>query len=100
MKYRDLFSLENCLSDNLATYIHVEIVEETTYGKAFGVVGHFCNKKAKGLYIVVICEDEKEVLYLQNAIMNDVEEIKKSNKMLQTINEDIEYNLIIDVNEY
>lgn len=100
MKYVDLFKLEDCLSNNLATCIHVEIVEKTTYEKAFGVTGPFTDMMAKGLYIVVICEDAAEALDLLNAIENDARESKWTNSMLQTKTEDGDYRLIIDVNEY
>lgn len=100
MKYVDLFKLENCLSSNLAESLHLEIEEEMTYEKAFDVEGPFKDLKAKGLYIVVLCEDEAEAIYLWNAIMNEVIEFKWSNSMLQTVNKDGDYRLIIEVNEY
>lgn len=100
MKYVDLFKLENCLSSNLANSLHVEVEEEMSYEKAFNVTGPFKDMKAKGLYIVVFCEDEAEAIYLWNAIMNEVIEFKWSNSMLQTVNEDGDYKLIIEVNEY
>ena len=100
MKYVDLFKLEDCLSSNLANIMHVEVEEETTYEKAFNVTGPFKNLKAKGLFIVVFCEDEAEAIYLWNAINNAVQEFKFSNSMLQTKNEDGDYRLIIEVNEY
>lgn len=100
MKYVDLFKLEDCLSSNLANIMHVEVEKETTYEKAFNVAGPFKNLKAKGLFIVVFCEDEAEAIYLWNAINNAVQEFKFSNSMLQTKNEDGDYRLIIEVNEY
>lgn len=100
MKYVDLFKLEDCLSSNLANIYHVEVEDETTYEKAFNVEGPFKNQKAKGLFIVVFCEDEAEPIYLWNAIMNDVKNFQFSNSMLQTVNKDGDYRLIIEVNEY
>ena len=100
MKYVDLFKLEDCLSSNLANIYHVEVEDETTYEKAFNVTGPFKNQKAKGLFIVVFCEDEAEAIYLWNAIMNDVKNFQFSNSMLQTVNKDGDYRLIIEVNEY
>lgn len=100
MKYVDLFKLEDCLSSNLANIMHVEVEKETTYEKAFNVTGPFNDMKAKGLYIVVFCEDEAEAIYLWNAIMNEVKEFKWSNSMLQTANENGDWKLIIEVNEH
>lgn len=100
MKYVDLFKLEDCLSSNLANIYHVEVEDETTYEKAFNVTGPFKNQKAKGLFIVVFCEDEAEAIYLWNAIKNDVKNFQFSNSMLQTVNKDGDYRLIIEVNEY
>lgn len=100
MKYVDLFKLEDCLSSNLANIYHVEVEDETTYEKAFNVTGPFKNQKAKGLFIVVFCEDEAEAIYLWNAIMNDVKNFQFSNSILQTVNKDGDYRLIIEVNEY
>lgn len=99
MKYVDLFKLENCLSSNLATSLHIDIEEEMSYEKAFNVTGPFKDMKAKGLYIVVFCEDEAEAIYLWNAI-NKVVEFKWNNSMLKTVNEYGDYKLIIEVNEY
>lgn len=100
MKYVDLFKLENCLSDNLASCYHEEIEEETTYKKAFGVVGSYENEKAKGLFIVVLCEDEAEAIYLWNAINNRGIVFEEDNSMLKTIDENGNYKLILQVNEY
>lgn len=99
MKYVDLFKLENCLSSNLAETMHVE-VEETTYEKAFNVTGAFKNNKAKGLYIIVFCEDEAEAIYLWNCINHAMIEFKSDNSMLQTVGENGDYRLIIEVNEH
>lgn len=100
MKYVDLFKLEDCLSSNLAESCHVVIEEETTYKKAFFVVGPFENVKAKGLYIIVFCEDEAEAIYLWNAIKNNIPEFEYDNSMLQTKDENGCYRLIIEVNEH
>jgi hypothetical protein len=100
MKYRDLFELENHLSSNLAETIHVEVEKETTYEKAFNVTGPFKDNKAKGLYIIVFCEDEAEAIYLWNVIKNTSIEFKEDNSMLQTISENGDYRLIIAVNEH
>ena len=100
MKYVDLFKLEDCLSSNLANYMHLEVEKETTYKEVFNVTGPFEDMKAKGLYIVVFCEDEAEAIYLWNAIMNEVKEFKWSNSMLQTVSENKNWKLIIEVNEY
>lgn len=100
MKYVDLFKLEDCLSSNLAETKHVEVEEETTYEKAFNVTGAFKNNKAKGLYIIVFCEDEAEAIYLWNAINQNLIEFKSDNSMLQTVGENGDYRLIIEVNEH
>lgn len=99
MKYVDLFKLENCLSSNLATSLHIDIEEEMSYEKAFNVTGPFKDMKAKGLYIVVFCWDEAEAIFLWNAI-NKVTEFKWNNSMLKTVNKYGDYRLIIEVNEY
>ena len=100
MKYVDLFKLEDCLSSNLVEMAHVEIEEETTYKEAFNVVGSFENVKAKGLYIVVFCEDEAEAIYLWNAIKRNIHQFEKDNSMLLTKDEEGNYRLILEVNEY
>lgn len=100
MKYGDLFKLEDCLSSNMAETMHVEVEEETTYEKAFNVTGAFKNNKAKGLYIIVFCEDEAEAIYLWNAINHNLIEFKSDNSMLQTVGENGDYRLIIEVNEH
>ena len=100
MKYGDLFKLEDCLSSNMAKTMHVEVEEETTYEKAFNVTGAFKNNKAKGLYIIVFCEDEAEAIYLWNAINHNLIEFKSDNSMLQTVGENGDYRLIIEVNEH
>lgn len=100
MKYVDLFKLEECLSSNLASCYHEEIEDETTYKKAFGVVGCFENEKAKGLFIVVLCEDEAEANYLWNAIKNREIVFEQDDTMLKTIDENGNYKLILNVNEY
>lgn len=100
MKYQDLFKLEDCLTSNLAEFGHVEIEEETTYKEAFFVVGPFANVKAKGLYIIVFCEDEAEAIYLRNAIINHVSEFKVDNSMMLTEDENGCYRLILEVNEH
>ena len=100
MKYLDLFRLEDCLTSNLAEMAHVEIEEETTYKKAFLVVGPFENLKAKGLYIIVFCEDEEEAIYLRNAIINHVSEFKVDNSISLVTDENGCYRLIIEVNEH
>ena len=100
MKYVDLFKLEDCLSRNSAETIHVEVEEETTYEKAFNVAGAFKDNKAKGLYIIVFCEDEAEALYLWNVIRHNLIEFKSNNSMLQNVGENGNYRLIIEVNEH
>lgn len=100
MKYVDFFNLEDALSSNLAEIIHVVVEEETTYEKAFNVVGPFKNFMAKGLYIVVFCEDEVEADYLWNVIQKKSIQFKGDNSMLKTKNEDGDFKLIIEVNEY
>lgn len=100
MKYVDLFKLEDCLSSNLAEIMHVEVEEKTTYEKAFNVTGAFKNNKAKGLYIIVFCEDEAEANYLWNVIKHNFIEFKSNNSMLQTVGENGDYRLIIEVNEH
>lgn len=99
MKYVDLFRLEDCLSSNLANSLHVKVEKEMSYEKAFNVTGPFKDMEAKGLYIVVFCEDEAEANYLWNIIMNEKKELKWSNPMLKTVNKDGDYKLIIEVNE-
>ena len=100
MKYVDLFKLEYCLSSNLAETMHVEVEEETTYEKAFNVTSAFKNNKAKGLYIIVFCEDKVEANYLWNVINNKFIEFKSDNSILQTVGENGDYILIIEVNEH
>lgn len=100
MKYVDLFKLEDCLSRNMAETIHVEVEEETTYEKAFNVTGAFKNYKAKGLYIIIFCEDEAEEIYLWNSINRAMKEFKSDNSILQTGGENGDYRLIIEVNEH
>ena len=100
MKYIDLFRLEDCLSSNLASTTYVEVEKETTYAKAFAVEGFYKNKKAKGLYIVVYCEDEAEEIYYLNAIKFwEDGAIWGKFQILQTITQNGDYRLIIDVNE-
>jgi hypothetical protein len=64
------------------------------------VTGAFKNNKAKGLYIIVFCEDEAEAIYLLNVINHRFIEFKSDNSMLQTVGEYGDYRLIIEVNEH
>ena len=80
--------------------MHVEVEKETTYEKAFNVTSAFKNNKAKGLYIIVFCEDEAEAIYLWNVINHKFIEFKSDNSMLQTVGENGDYRLIIEVNEH
>ena len=100
MKYGDLFKLEDCLTRHLAEIMHVEVEEETTYEKAFYVTGALKNNKAKGLYIIVFCEDEAEAIYLWNVIKHNFIEFKSDNSKLQTVVENGDCRLIIEVNEH
>ena len=84
----------------MAEIMHVEVEQETTYEKAFNVTSAFKNNKAKGLYIIVFCEDEAEAIYLWNAINHNLIEFKSDNSMLQTVGENGDYRLIIEVNEH
>ena len=64
------------------------------------MTGAFKNNKAKGLYIIVFCEDEAEAIYLWNCINHALIEFKSDNSMLQTVGENGDYRLIIEVNEH
>ena len=101
MIYKQLFDLEDYLSRNEPYVIHLELKEKTTFEKAFGksrtpLVNDLV---MQGLYIVIICDDEAEYLYLYRGILANVEGIEYSSAMITDIDEDGIRKIIIGVDE-
>ena len=48
----------------------------------------------------ILFEDEAEAIYLWNTINHNLIEFKSDNSMLQTVGENGNYRLIIEVNEH
>lgn len=101
MTYKQLFKLEDFLNNNLCTFSHVEIEEETTFENAFGK-SHTCfwnEMIMQGLFIVVFAESNRDAISLYNAMVVQLSDIFATSAVFFDIDENGNFRLIIGVSE-
>ena len=101
MTYKQLFKLEDFLNNNLCTFTHVEIEEETTFEDAFGK-SHTCfwnNVMMQGLFILVFAESNRDAIVLYNTMVVELSDILKSTSCFLDTDENDNLRLIIGVSE-
>ena len=101
MTYKQLFKLEDFLSSNLCTFLHVEIEEETTFEKAFGK-SHTCfwnEMIMQGLFIVVFAESNRDAITIYNEMVVQLSDIFATSAIFFDIDENGIFRLIIGVSE-
>ena len=101
MMYKQLFQLEDFLSEEGVNPIHIEIKESTTLEKAFGKSANplFDDLKVQGLYIVVFPENDEDFDNLYEGIKNSCKDMQFYCSLFADRNEDGFYRIIIGVNE-
>jgi hypothetical protein len=101
MTYKQLFKLEDFLNNNLCTFTHVELEEETTFEDAFGK-SHTCfwnNVMMQGLFILVFAESNRDAIVLYNTMVVELSDILKSTSCFLDTDENDNLRLIIGVSE-
>ena len=101
MTYKQLFKLEDFLNNNLCTFTHVEIEEETTFEDAFGK-SRTCfwnNVMMQGLFILVFAESNRDAIVLYNTMVVELSDILKSTCCFLDTDENDNLRLIIAVSE-
>ena len=101
MTYKQLFKLEDFLNNNLCTFTHVELEEETTFEDAFGK-SHTCfwnNVMMQGLFILVFAESNRDAIVLYNSMVVELSDILKSTSCFLDTDENDNLRLIIGVSE-
>lgn len=101
MMYKQLFQLEDFLSEEGVNPIHIEIKESSTLEKAFGKSANplFDDLKVQGLYIVVFPENDEDFDNLYEGIKNSSKDMQFYCSLFADRNEDGFYRIIIGVNE-
>lgn len=101
MTYKQLFKLEDFLNNNLCTFTHVELEEETTFEDAFGK-SRTCfwnNVVMQGLFILVFSESNRDAIVLYNTMVVELSDILKSTSCFLDTDENDNLRLIIGVSE-
>ena len=101
MKYKQLFKLEDFLNNNLCTFTHVELEEETRFEDAFGK-SRTCfwnNVIMQGLFILVFAESNRDAIVLYNTMVVELSDILKSTSCFLDTDENDNLRLIIGVSE-
>ena len=101
MTYKQLFKLEDFLNNNLCTFTHIELEEETTFEDAFGK-SHTCfwnNVMMQGLFILVFAESNRDAIVLYNTMVVELSDILKSTSCFLDTDENDNLRLIIGVSE-
>lgn len=101
MKYKQLFKLEDFLNNNLCTFTHVELEEETRFEDAFGK-SRTCfwnNVIMQGLFILVFAESNRDTIVLYNTMVVELSDILKSTSCFLDTDENDNLRLIIAVSE-
>ena len=101
MTYKQLFKLEDFLNNNLCTFTHVELEEETTFEDAFGK-SRTCfwnNVIMQGLFILVFAESNRDAIVLYNTMVVELPDILKSTSCFLDTDENDNLRLIIGVSE-
>lgn len=101
MKYKQLFKLEDFLNNNLCTFTHVELEEETRFEDAFGK-SRTCfwnNVIMQGLFILVFAESNRDAIVLYNTMVVELSDILKSTSCFLDTDENDNLRLIIAVSE-
>ena len=101
MTYKQLFKLEDFLNNNLCTFTHVELEEETRFEDAFGK-SRTCfwnNVIMQGLFILVFAESNRDAIVLYNTMVVELSDILKSTSCFLDTDENDNLRLIIAVNE-
>lgn len=101
MTYKQLFKLEDFLNNNLCTFTHVELEEETRFEDAFGK-SRTCfwnNVIMQGLFILVFAESNRDAIVLYNTMVVELSDIIKSTSCFLDIDENDNLRLIIGVSE-
>ena len=101
MTYKQLFKLEDFLNNNLCTFTHVELEEETTFEDAFGK-SHTCfwnNVMMQGLFILVFAESNRDAIVLYNTMVVELSDILKSTSCFLDTDENDNLRLIRGVSE-
>ncbi len=101
MTYKQLFKLEDFLNNNLCTFTHVELEEETTFEDAFGK-SRTCfwnNVVMQGLFILVFPESNRDAIVLYNTMVVELSDILKSTSCFLDTDENDNLRLIIGVSE-
>lgn len=101
MIYKQLFQLEDFLSEAGVNPIHIEIKEPSTLEKAFGKSANplFDDLKVQGLYIVVFPENDEDFDSLYEGIKNSSKDMQFYCSLFADRNEDGFYRIIIGVDE-
>ena len=101
MTYKQLFKLEDFLNNNLCTFTHVELEEETRFEDAFGK-SRTCfwnNVIMQGLFILVFAESNRDAIVLYNTMVVELSDILKSTSCFLDTDENDNLRLIIAVSE-
>lgn len=101
MTYKQLFKLEDFLNNNLCTFTHVELEEETRFEDAFGK-SRTCfwnNVIMQGLFILVFAESNRDAIVLYNTMVAELSDILKSTSCFLDTDENDNLRLIIGVSE-
>ena len=101
MTYKQLFKLEDFLNNNLCTFTHVELEEETTFEDAFGK-SRTCfwnNVVMQGLFILVFAESNRDAIVLYNTMVVELSDILKSTSCFLDTDENDNLRLIIGASE-
>ena len=101
MTYKQLFKLEDFLNNNLCTFTHVELEEETRFEDAFGK-SRTCfwnNVIMQGLFILVYAESNRDAIVLYNTMVVELSDILKSTSCFLDTDENDNLRLIIGVSE-
>ena len=101
MTYKQLFKLEDFLNNNLCTFTHVELEEETRFEDAFGK-SRTCfwnNVIMQGLFILVFAESNRDAIVLYNTMVVELSDILKSTSCFLDTDKNDNLRLIIGVSE-
>lgn len=101
MTYKQLFKLEDFLNNNLCTFTHVELEEETTFEDAFGK-SRTCfwnNVMMQGLFILVFAESNRDTIVLYNTMVVELSDVIRNTSCFFDTDENDNFRLIIGVSE-
>lgn len=101
MTYKQLFKLEDFLNNNLCTFTHVELEEETTFEDAFGK-SRTCfwnNVMMQGLFILVFAESNRDAIVLYNTMVVELSDVLRNTSYFFDTDENDNFRLIIGVSE-